>query len=157
VAVVPGVIDVGEIATVTPVALFAVSAIALFPLPLSVTLTVNFAVPPVCADPEPADSLNAKSTLVVVNGLPHWFTSSAPSTEPNPVARLYVPLLAVNPVTPGTLLFPVGVEWNGPPAFPASAYSPAFALPCPLPLRDCTSSAITPANDGDAADVPAIT
>ena len=35
-------------------------------------------------------------------------TSNAPSTDPRPVARLYSPL-AVNPVTPGTLLFPDGV------------------------------------------------
>jgi len=88
VAVVPGVIDVGEIATVTPDTLFAVSATALFPPPLSVTLTVNFAVPPVCAAPEVADSLNAKSTLVVVSGLPQSFTSIKPSTDPSPVARL---------------------------------------------------------------------
>jgi hypothetical protein len=88
VADVPGAIDVGEIETVTPDALFAASAIALFPLPLSVTLTVNFAVPPVCAVPELTDSLNAKSTLVVVRGLPQSFTSITPSTDPNPVAWL---------------------------------------------------------------------
>jgi hypothetical protein len=109
VAVVPCVIDVGEIPTVTPDALFAVSATALFPLPLSVTLTLNVALPPVCAAPELADALNAKSTLAVVSGLPQSFTSAAPSTEPSPVARLYVPPLAVNPATPGTLLFPEGV------------------------------------------------
>jgi hypothetical protein len=109
VAVPPGAIDPGEIEIVTPDPLFAVNATALFPLPLSVTLTVNFPLPPACTEPELADSLNAKSTLVVVNGLPHSFTSIAPSTEPSPVARLYVPPLAVNPVTPGTLLFPDGV------------------------------------------------
>jgi hypothetical protein len=151
VAVVPGVIDVGEIVTLTPDALFADSAIAFFPLPVSVALNVNFAVAPVCAEPELADSLNAKSTLVGVNGLPQSFTSTAPSTDPSPVPRLYVPPLAVNPVTPGTLLLPEGVGWNGPEALPARAYRLGFALPCPLPPRACTSSAISPANDGDAA------
>lgn len=81
-------IDDGDIETVNPDALVAVKATALFPLPLSVTLTVNFAVLPVCADPELADSVNAKSALVVVRGLPHSFTSNAPSTDPSPVARL---------------------------------------------------------------------
>ena len=40
---------------------------------------------------------------------PQLLTSTAPSTDPSPVARLYSPPLAVNPVTPGTLLFPDGV------------------------------------------------
>lgn len=88
VAVIPGTIDVGEIVTDTPDPLLAVSATALFPLPLSVTLTVNFAVPPVCAVPLLADWLSEKSTLVVVSGLPHSFTRTAPSTDPSPVARL---------------------------------------------------------------------
>jgi len=128
----------------------------LFPPPLSVTLTVNLAVPLVCAVPLLADALKAKSTLVVVSGLPHSFTSAAPSTDPSPVARLYVPPLAVNPATPGTPLFPEGVAWNGPVDLPANAYRPGFASPCPLPPRDCTSSAISPAKDGDAAEVPAM-
>lgn len=156
VAVAPGVIEAGAIETVTPDPLFAVSATALFPVPLSVTLTVNVAVPPVWAEPELVDSLNAKSTPVVVCALPQSFTSITPSTDPRPVARLYVPPLAVYPVTPETLLFPEGVGWNGPVDLPASAYSPGFASPCPLPPRDCTNNAINPANDGDAADVPAI-
>lgn len=105
----PGVIDAGEIKIVTPDALLAVSAIALFPPPPSVTLKVNFVVPPICAVPELADSLKLKSTLVVVIGLDHSFTNTAPSTDPSPVARLYVPPLAVNPVTPGTPLLPEGV------------------------------------------------
>jgi len=88
----PGITSLGTFlspfTTSSPVALFAVSTTALFPLPLSVTLTVNLAVPPVCDEPALADSLNAKSTLVVVNGLPHWFTSGAPSSDPKPVARL---------------------------------------------------------------------
>jgi hypothetical protein len=39
----------------------------------------------------------------------HWLTSIPPSTDPNPVARLYADPLAVKPVTPGTLLLPDGV------------------------------------------------
>jgi hypothetical protein len=88
VAFVPGAIEVGEIEADTPDALFAISAIALFPLPLSVTLTVNVVEPPVCAEPELADTLSAKSTLVADSELPHSLTSNAPSTDPSPVARL---------------------------------------------------------------------
>ena len=40
---------------------------------------------------------------------PQPFTSNAPSTDPSPVARLYSAPSAVNPATPGTLLFPDGV------------------------------------------------
>ena len=36
-------------------------------------------------------------------------TSSAASTDPRPVARLYVAPSALNPPTPGTALFPDGV------------------------------------------------
>jgi hypothetical protein len=32
-----------------------------------------------------------------------------------------------------------------------------LALPCPTPPFFCTNSAIKPANEGDAADVPEIT
>jgi len=71
VAVVPGVIEAGEIETVIPEALFAVNAIELFPLPLSVALTVNVTLLPVWTAPLLADSLSAKSTPLVVNGLPH--------------------------------------------------------------------------------------
>jgi hypothetical protein len=39
-------------------------------------------------------------------------TNSAPSTEPRPVARLYVAPLAIKPVTPGTLFDPEGVGWK---------------------------------------------
>jgi hypothetical protein len=36
-------------------------------------------------------------------------TSNAPSTDPRPVARLYVAPSALNPSTPGTVLLPDGV------------------------------------------------
>lgn len=99
---------------VTPVGSFPVSATAFLPAPLSVTATVNDTVLPTCAVPDAEDSVSAKSLLVVPPFPPlQALTSSAPSTEPSPVARLNAPPLAVNPVTPGTLLFPDGVAWNG--------------------------------------------
>jgi hypothetical protein len=41
--------------------------------------------------------------------MPQPFTSNVPSTDPSPAARLYTAPVAVNPATPGTLLFPDGV------------------------------------------------
>src|SRR5580698_8373003 len=113
VAVVPGVIDDGLMLAVTPAGVFAVNATAFFAVPLSVTPTVNVTVLPVSAEPEVADCVIAKLTLEVVAPAPHSLTSTAPSTDPRPVARLYSPPLAANPVTPGTLLLPEGVAWNG--------------------------------------------
>src|SRR5580692_2723476 len=109
VAVVPGMIDAGLMLAVTPTGVFAVSVTAFFAVPLSVTPTVNVTVLPVSAVPDDADCVIAKFTLDVVAPAPHSLTSTAPSTDPSPVARLYSPPLAVNPVTPGTLLFPEGV------------------------------------------------
>ena len=96
---VPGVIDVGLKLTVTPVGAFAVSATAFLPVPLSVTLSVKVAVSLTCTVPVVAEAVSAKSGPVLVPP-PHAVTSSAPSTDPKPVARLYVPPLAVNPATP---------------------------------------------------------
>ena len=110
VAGVPGVMDAGLIFAVTPAGVLAVRTTAFFPAPLSVMLTVKVAALPASAVPLVAEGVIAKSALCgpPVAG-PHWSTSTAPSTDPSPVARLYSPPLAVNPVTPGTLLFPDGV------------------------------------------------
>ena len=99
---------------------------------------------------EGASILGASATLPEF----HSLTSTAPSTEPSPVARLYAAPPAVNPVTPGTLLFPNCVAWNGLRGASSRGYSPALALPCPAPPWDCTTNAIIPANEGDAAEVP---
>jgi hypothetical protein len=110
VAFVPGVMDAGCTATVTPVGALAVRATAFFAVPLSVAPMVNVTELPTCTVPAVADAVKAKSTLGA--GLapePHALTSNAPSTEPSPVARLYAPPLAVNPACPGTLLLPEGV------------------------------------------------
>ena len=109
VAVVPGEIDAGLMLAVTPAGVFAVSVTAFFAVPLSVTPTVNVTVLPASAEPEVADCVIAKLMPELVAPPPHTRTSTAPSTDPSPVARLYSPPLAVNPVTPGTLLFPEGV------------------------------------------------
>jgi hypothetical protein len=112
VALIPGVIDAGLIVAVTPVAAFTDRATAFFAAPLSVTPIVKVAVLPATTVPDVADCVNAKFKLGTA-AAPQLFTSNAPSTDPNPVARLYGPPLAVNPVTPGTVLFPEGVAWNG--------------------------------------------
>jgi hypothetical protein len=108
VADVPGTIDAGLKLTVTPAGAFAVNATAFLPAPLSVTLSVSVVVLPTCTVPVVAEGANAKSGPVAVPP-PHALTSSAPSTDPRPVARLNVPPLAVDPGTPGTLLLPEGV------------------------------------------------
>ncbi len=108
VAVAPGAIDAGLMLAVTPVGVFVARATALLPLPASVTLTVNVPVLPTCTVPPVTDGVSAKSGLVL-SPPPHAFTSKAPSTDPKPVAWLYAAPLAVNPVTPGTLLLPEGV------------------------------------------------
>jgi hypothetical protein len=112
VALVPGVIDDGLIVAVTPVGAFTDRATAFFAAPLSVTPIVKVTVLPASTVPDVADCVNAKLELGTVPA-PQFFTSNAPSTDPNPVARLYGPPLAVNPVTPGTVLFPEVVAWKG--------------------------------------------
>jgi len=87
VAAVPGAIDPGCTATVTTLGAFAVSATAFLAAPLSVTLTVNAAVRPATTVAPVAEAVSAKSAPAA--SAPHWLTSSAPSTEPRPVARLY--------------------------------------------------------------------
>jgi len=109
VAFVPGVMDAGCTATVTPVGALAVRATAFFAVPLSVAPMVNAAELPTSTVPELAEAVSAKSTLDVAAPEPHALTSNAPSTEPKPVARLNAPPLAVNPACPGTLLLPEGV------------------------------------------------
>jgi hypothetical protein len=106
----PGVIDAGLMVAVTPAGAFTVRETAFFAEPLSVTPTVNVADLPTCTVPDVTDCVKAKFALVVpLEPPPQLLTSSAPSTDPSPVARLYAPPLAVNPVTPGTLLFPESV------------------------------------------------
>jgi len=94
--------------TVTPAGALAASVTLFFAVPLSVTLTVNVAVLPVSTVPLALEALSAKSALATT-AAPHSLTSNAPSTDPNPDARLNSLPFAVNPVTPGTLLFPEGV------------------------------------------------
>jgi len=114
VAVVPGVIDAGLMMAVTPGGALIVKATALFAELLSVTPTVNVVFPPIKTVPDVADCDNVKFALVgPTDPVPQLLTSNAPSTDPSPVARLYALSPAVNPVTPGTLLFPESVSWNG--------------------------------------------
>ena len=75
--------------------------------PLSVTPIVKLAGSPASAVPPIAEAVIVKSAEL--DAVPQSFTSSAPFTEPRPVARLYAAPVAVNPLTPGTLLFPEGV------------------------------------------------
>lgn len=110
VAVIPGVIDAGLMLAVTPAGALAVSATAFLAEPPSVTPIVNVRVLPTSTAPDAADCVRAKSVLATpLDPAPQLLTSTAPSTDPRPVARLYAPPLAVKPVTPGTLLFPEGV------------------------------------------------
>lgn len=110
VAEVPGVIDAGLIVAVTPAAACAVRETAFFAVPLSVTPTVKVTLLPVCAVPDLADWVMAKFAPVVAPPpAAQLLSSTAPSTDPSPVARLYAAPLAVNPGTPGTLLLPEGV------------------------------------------------
>jgi hypothetical protein len=108
VALVPGVMDTGFIVAVTPAGAFTVSPTTFLAAPVSATLTVNVPVLPACTVPAGDDAVSAKSGPVAPTPT-HALTSREPSTDPNPVASLYVAPLAVNPITPGTLLFPDGV------------------------------------------------
>lgn len=157
VAVEPGRIEFGLMLPVTPDGAAALSETRLVPAPLSVTRSVKVVDLPASTVAPPAEAANAKSIAVLLPPPPHAAASAAASTEPKPVARLYCAPLAVNPVWPGTLLLPIGVAWNGLLLAFDSAYREGFALPWPTPLLACTTRAITPANDGDAADVPEIT
>jgi hypothetical protein len=86
----PGVMEAGWNATVTPVGAFAVRATAFFAVPLSATLMVNLAVLPCSTVPAVAEAVRAKSTPegAVPVPEPQLLTNTAPSTEPSPVARL---------------------------------------------------------------------
>ena len=156
VAVVPGRIELGVMLPDTPDGAVAVSETGSVPAPLSVTRSVKVVVLPASTVAPLAEAANPKSIVVLLSPLPHAPASAAASTEPKPVARLYCAPLAVNPVSPGTLLLPEGVGWNGLLLSLDSAYKEGFALPWPTPLLACTTKAITPAKDGDAADVPEI-
>jgi hypothetical protein len=157
VAVAPGKIDAGVMVPEIPLGAEATSDTAFLAVPVSVTAKVKVAVFPATSVPLVAEGLRIKSTLgLLVEPVLHTLTSPAPSTEPKPVARLYGALAATKPDTPGTLLLPDGVAWNGFLLALSAWYSPGFALPCPLPPLLWTSSAITPAKEGEAADVPAI-
>jgi hypothetical protein len=157
VAVVPGTIELGLILPDTPDGAVAVSETLLVPAPLSVTRSVKVVVLPASTVAPLAEAANPKSIAVLLPPPPHAPASAAASTEPRPVARLYCAPLAVNPVWPGTLLLPEGVTWNGLLLAFDSAYSEGFALPCPIPPLAWTTKAITPAKDGEAAEVPEIT
>ena len=157
VAVVPGRIEPGLMLPDTPDGAAAVSKTLLVPAPLSVTWSVKVVALPASTVPLAADADNPKSIVVLLPPPPHAPASAAASTDPKPVARLYGAPLAVKPVWPGTLLLPEGVAWNGLLLAFDSAYRVGFALPCPTPPLAWTTKAITPANDGDAAEVPAIT
>lgn len=157
VAVVPGRIELGLMLPDTPDGAVAVSKTRFAPAPLSVTRSVKIVVLPASTVPPLAEAANPKSIVVLLPPPPHAPASAAASTEPKPVARLYCAPLAVNPVWPGTLLLPEGVEWNGLLLAFDSAYKEGFALPWPAPLLASTTRAMTPAKDGDAADVPEIT
>ena len=100
---------------VTPLGAVAVRETLFLAVPLSVTLSVKVIVLPAAIVPLLAEDASAKSIagLGVLDPLPHSAASTVPSTEPRPVARLYDAPLAVKPVTPGTLLLPEGVVWNG--------------------------------------------
>jgi len=87
-------------------------------------------------------------------GLLQLLTSNAASTDPRPVAMLYVAPVAGYPATPGTLLSPEGVEWNGLPTELANEYKRGLALPCGTPCWPSTTSAMMPAKDGAEAEVP---
>jgi hypothetical protein len=89
VAVVPGVMDAGLILAVMPDGTFAVSVTAFLAEPLSVAPTVNMTVLPTNTVPDADDWVREK--LAPDAGLvpePQLLTSSAPSTDPRPVARL---------------------------------------------------------------------
>src|SRR5580704_2040348 len=90
VAVVPGRRDPGLMLPVKPAVAVAVNETLFWPVPLSVMLSVNEAVLPASTVPWLAEGVSTKSIfgLVVLNLLPHSFTSTAPSTDPRPVARL---------------------------------------------------------------------
>ena len=88
VAVVPGEIDAGLTVAVTPAGALSVSATAVFPLPLSLTLTVNVVDLPGSTVPPLPEAVNTKSVFGAGAPAPQLLTSSAPSTDPRPVARL---------------------------------------------------------------------
>src|ERR1700761_6519396 len=106
VAVVPGAIEDGLMLPVKPAAAVAVSETLFLAVPLSVTLSVKEVVLPGSTVPWLVDGVRTKSIfgVVVLAPPPHAATSSEPSTDPNPVARLYGAPLAVKPLTPGTPL-----------------------------------------------------
>lgn len=157
VAVVPGRIELGLILPDTPDGAVAVSETLLVPAPLSVTRSVKLVVLPASTVVPLEEAVNPKSMVGLLPPPPQALASAAASTEPKPVARLYCAPLAVNPVWPGTLLLPEGVAWNGLLLAFDSAYREGLALPCPRPLLVWTSKAITPAKDGEAAEVPEMT
>jgi hypothetical protein len=89
VALVPGVIEAGLNVAVMPAGTLAVSPTAVFAAPLSVTPIEKVRVFPTIAEPDVDDCVNAK--LGPLTGLvpePQLLRSTAPSTEPRPVARL---------------------------------------------------------------------
>ena len=90
VAVWPGTIDDGLMLPVKPAVAVAVKETLFFAAPLSVTLSVNEVVLPGSRVPWLAEGVSTKSIfgLAVLNPLPHSDTSTDPSTDPRPVARL---------------------------------------------------------------------
>ena len=89
VAVVPGTMDAGLMLAVTPVPAFTVSVTAFLAEPLSVTATVKVDDLPARSEPDVADCVSAKlAPAAGVEAVPQPLTSSAPSTDPKPVARL---------------------------------------------------------------------
>jgi hypothetical protein len=90
VAAVPGRIEEGLMVAVTPVGADAVRVTLFFAVPLSVTVSVNVVDLLANTVPLAADAVIAKSTLEPVppDPPPQLCTSTAPSTDPNPVAML---------------------------------------------------------------------
>ena len=90
VAVVPGTIDAGLMLPVEPAAAVAVRKTLFLAEPLSVTLSVNVVVLPGSRVPWLAEGVSMKSIFefVVLDPPPHSATSTDPSTDPRPVARL---------------------------------------------------------------------
>jgi len=112
--VAPGRIEAGLKLTVTPAGAEAVKATEFLAVPLAVTLSEKLVELPVSTVPLVEPAFRVKSTpAAVLAPPPQTLTSTAPSTDPNPVARLYEAPLALKPVTPGTVLLPERVAWNG--------------------------------------------